>query len=53
MDEALFEIFRGTGNFADAEAEINALRQHLIIENEVVGIFQQRQAVSTLRLKAR
>ena len=38
-----FEILGGTGNFSDAKAEVNALRQHLIIEDEVVGIFEQRK----------
>jgi len=28
------------GNFADAESEVSALRQHLIVENEIVGIFK-------------
>ena len=37
------EILRGTGNFADAEAEVDALGEHLVVEDEVVGIFQQRQ----------
>src|ERR1700676_4842496 len=39
----LFEILCGTGDFANAEAEVHALGQHLIVEDEVVGIFQQRQ----------
>src|SRR5579862_8269660 len=38
-----FEIFRRAGNFADAEAKVNALGKHLVVEDEVVGVFQQRQ----------
>src|SRR5579871_2111879 len=37
------EITRWAGNFADAESEVGALRQHLIVEDEVIGIFQKRQ----------
>src|SRR5215468_1948809 len=37
------EIFRGTGNLADAKPEINTLRQHLVVKHEVVGILEQRQ----------
>src|ERR1700728_2174006 len=40
---SLFEILRGAGDFADAEAEVHALGQHLVVEDEVVGVFQQRQ----------
>jgi hypothetical protein len=39
----LLKIFGGTGNFSDAETEVDALRQHLVIEDEVVGVFKQRQ----------
>src|ERR1700722_4818735 len=39
----LFEILGGTGNLPNAEAEVHALRQHLIVKHEVVGIFKQRQ----------
>src|SRR6202140_3503 len=39
----LLEILCGTGDFTDAETEVHALGQHLIVEDEVVGIFQQRQ----------
>src|SRR6266702_2695629 len=38
-----FEILRGAGNFSNAEAEVHALSQHLIVEDEVVGVFEQRQ----------
>ena len=48
-----FKIFRGAGNFADTESKMYALRQHLVVEHEVVGILQQGKAVRTLRLKAR
>src|SRR5271154_820774 len=37
----LLEIFRRAGNFSDAEAEMDALRQHLVVEDEVVGVFEQ------------
>ena len=29
------------GNLAHAEAEHDALRQHLIIENEIIGVLEQ------------
>src|SRR5208337_2138922 len=38
------EILGGTGNFADAEAEIDALGEHLVVEDEIVAILPQRQA---------
>src|SRR5208337_1703198 len=31
------KIFGRTGNFANSEASINGLRQHLIIEHEILG----------------
>src|SRR5580698_2665749 len=36
-----FEIFRGAGNFTDAKAEVDTLGEHLVIEYEVVGIFDE------------
>src|SRR5207237_9892873 len=38
-----FKILGRTRDLSDAEAEVGALGQHLIIEDEVVGIFEQRQ----------
>src|SRR5271166_2180946 len=38
------EIFCRAGNFADAEAEVHALGEHLVVENEIVAVFAQRQA---------
>src|SRR5208283_1891900 len=38
-----FEILRRAGHFTDAKAEIHALGQHLVVENEVLRILQQRQ----------
>ena len=40
----LFEVLGRTRHFADAETEVDALCQHLVVEDEVVGIFQQRQS---------
>jgi hypothetical protein len=37
------KIFRGAGNLADTKSEVHALRQHLIIEDKVIGIFEQGQ----------
>src|SRR6185437_14235346 len=37
------KILGGAGDFADVEAEIYALGQHLVVENKVIGVFQQRQ----------
>src|SRR5512146_3589595 len=36
------KVLGGTRNFADVETEIHALGQHLVVENKVIGIFQQR-----------
>jgi len=33
---SLRKIFGGTGNLADAEAEVDALCEHLIVEDEIV-----------------
>jgi len=49
----LLKVFGGTGHLADAETKIHALGEHLIIEDEIVAVFPQRQAVRTSRLKAR
>ena len=38
-----FEIFGRARNFADAKTEVHALSEHLVIEHEVVGVFQQGQ----------
>jgi hypothetical protein len=40
---SFFEVFRGTRHLADAEIEPHALRQHLIVEDEVIGVFRLRQ----------
>src|SRR5690242_19984993 len=37
------EVLGGAGDFSDVEAEIDALRQHLVVEDKIVGVFQQRQ----------
>src|SRR5215467_8389130 len=37
------EVFRGTGKLADAVIEANALGEHLIVENKIVRVFQNRQ----------
>ena len=43
----LFEILGRARNLADAKSEVHALRQHLVVEDEVGRIFQQRQRRST------
>ena len=40
---SLRKIFRWTGDFPNSEPEVGALRQHLVIKDKVVGIFDQRQ----------
>jgi hypothetical protein len=35
------EVLRGTRHFTDVKAEVDTLGEHLVIEDEVVGIFQQ------------
>src|SRR5215469_311314 len=37
---SLSEIFCRAGDFSDAETEVDALRQHLIVEHEIVRVFQ-------------
>src|ERR1700757_5194992 len=33
---SLLEVLRGTRDFAGAEAKMNALSEHLVVENEIV-----------------
>src|SRR5262245_19869524 len=37
------KILRRTRDLADAEAEVHALRQHLVVEYEIVRVLEQRQ----------
>src|SRR5580700_2045098 len=39
-----FEILSRTGNFSDAKAEVNALGEHLVVENKIIRIFEQGQS---------
>ena len=39
----LFEVLGRAGDFSDAETEHDGLGDHLIVEDEVVGIFEQRE----------
>jgi len=41
---SFLEILGGAGDFADAESEVNALGEHLVVENEVVAVFAQGKA---------
>src|SRR5438552_12506191 len=41
----VLEIPRGTGYFADAHPERKGLDQHLVVEDEIVGIGRQRQGL--------
>src|SRR5580700_2690483 len=38
-----FKIFGRAGNLPNTEAEVDALRQHLVVENEIVAILPERQ----------
>src|ERR1019366_5467680 len=38
------EILGGPGNLADAEAEVDALGEHLVVENKIVAVFPKGQA---------
>jgi hypothetical protein len=38
-----FEVLRWAGDFTDGEAEHDSLGDHLVIEDEVIRIFNQRQ----------
>src|ERR1035437_6297676 len=40
----VLEILGVAGNFADAEPEVNALGEHLVVKNEIVAIFPEGQA---------
>src|SRR5258708_26602696 len=38
----LREILRGARNFADAKTKMNALREHLAVEDKIIRVFEQR-----------
>src|SRR5579859_3185738 len=40
---SFLEILRRARDLSDAESEVHALCKHLVIENEVIGIFYQRK----------
>src|SRR5208282_6511112 len=40
---SLIEVEGGAGDFADAESEMERLHDHFVVEDEIVGIFEQRQ----------
>src|SRR5262249_34619814 len=53
IDRWSFRYIAGrTGHFPDRTAERDDLREHLIIENEVVGISFHRQALQQLARKS-
>ena len=37
------EILGRTGNFTDLKSKVHALREHLVVEDEVVGVLEQGQ----------
>src|SRR4051812_14451785 len=37
------EVFGGAGEFPDAEAEHDSLGDHLVVKDEVIRVFEQRQ----------
>src|SRR5581483_5630413 len=37
------KVFRWTGNFSDTETEVYALGEHLVVENEIVRVFEEWQ----------
>src|SRR5260370_34326564 len=39
----LGEILRGARNFADAKTKMNALREHLAVEDKIIRVFKQRK----------
>ena len=41
----LFEVLGGAGDFADAEAEVSGLGEHLVVEDEVVGEVEEGKAL--------
>src|SRR5450631_1693165 len=40
---SLIEILGGAGDLAEAKAEMSTLREHLIVKDKVIGIFEQGQ----------
>src|ERR1700751_4335257 len=40
---SLFEILRRTRNLSDAVAKVHALCEHLVVDDEIVGVFGQRK----------
>src|SRR5579872_1473076 len=39
----IFKILGRARDFTDAEAEVNALCEHLVVEDEIIGILEQRE----------
>ena len=45
---SFFEIMGGTGELADTETKKQRLCQHFVVENKIIGIFEQRQCQQNL-----
>ena len=43
-----FKVFRRAGDLANVEAEHHGLGDHLVIEDEIVGVFKQGQSLKQL-----
>jgi hypothetical protein len=46
-----FKIFRRAGDFPNAKTKHHGLRDHLIVENEVVGVFENGKSLEQLARK--
>ena len=42
---SFFEIFRRAGDLADLEVEHDGLGDHLVVEDEIVGVFEQGEGL--------
>jgi hypothetical protein len=47
------EIFGRTRNFTDLKSKVHALRKHLVVKDEIVGVLEQGNSVKASRLNAR
>ena len=45
---SFLEILGRTGNFTDLKSKVHALREHLVVEDEVIGVLEQWQFTQDL-----
>jgi len=45
---SIFKVLGGAGNFADLETEHDGLRNHLVVEDKIIGVLKQWQRLQKL-----